>query len=61
MLEKAGGDRLIGPVGMIPRVRSNSREGWISTWSTDTQPSWDAAVAGNAALREGFARALSDE
>eukprot|EP00959_Pyramimonas_sp_CCMP1952_P074305 1552726-Pyramimonas_sp.AAC.1 len=62
MLEKkSGGDRIIGLVGTIPRVWSNSRDPWISAWSTDTQPFWGAAVAGNAALREGFARALSDE
>eukprot|EP00959_Pyramimonas_sp_CCMP1952_P454062 9469293-Pyramimonas_sp.AAC.1 len=44
MLEKkSGGDRIMGLVGMTPRVSSKLREPWIQAWSIDSQPFWGAA------------------
>eukprot|EP00959_Pyramimonas_sp_CCMP1952_P018388 388879-Pyramimonas_sp.AAC.1 len=38
-----------------------AREGQMRQWSSDSAPHWDAAVAGNSALREAFLRGLNSE
>eukprot|EP00959_Pyramimonas_sp_CCMP1952_P112762 2357355-Pyramimonas_sp.AAC.1 len=43
---------------MIPRIWSLAREPWVKDWTVASQPRWDAAVAGNSALRECFLRML---
>eukprot|EP00959_Pyramimonas_sp_CCMP1952_P396882 8315692-Pyramimonas_sp.AAC.1 len=46
---------------MFSRTWSRAREDDVRSWSQDSEPAWDAAVAGNSALREAFARALKGE
>eukprot|EP00959_Pyramimonas_sp_CCMP1952_P118862 2485054-Pyramimonas_sp.AAC.1 len=45
--KKASGDRIIGLISMLGRVRSKAREPWAQQWTADAEPSWDAAVKGN--------------
>ena len=61
LAKKSGGDRVIGLLTMLTRVWSLAREEDVRSWSSSSEPAWDAAVQGNAALREAFLRALHDE
>eukprot|EP00959_Pyramimonas_sp_CCMP1952_P129776 2713975-Pyramimonas_sp.AAC.1 len=49
---KSGGDRIIGLISMANRVWSRARADQMRTWAAQSAPHWDAAVAGNRALRE---------
>eukprot|EP00959_Pyramimonas_sp_CCMP1952_P047837 998627-Pyramimonas_sp.AAC.1 len=46
---------------MVGRVWSMSREPWVRSWSSRSEPHWDAAVQGNSALAEAFRRVLDEE
>eukprot|EP00959_Pyramimonas_sp_CCMP1952_P148013 3097393-Pyramimonas_sp.AAC.1 len=61
--KKSGGDRVIGLIAMLCRVWSMAREVQMKEWSALQAETdhWDAAIAGNCALREAFVRALQDE
>eukprot|EP00959_Pyramimonas_sp_CCMP1952_P086519 1809726-Pyramimonas_sp.AAC.1 len=52
--KKAQGDRVIGILCMVCRIWSMIREDIMKPWTIDSSESWDAALAGNAALREAF-------
>eukprot|EP00959_Pyramimonas_sp_CCMP1952_P431307 9033216-Pyramimonas_sp.AAC.1 len=61
LAEKSGGDRVIGLIAMPCRVWSLAREPCAREWSASLTASWDAAIAGNSALREAYLRALESE
>eukprot|EP00959_Pyramimonas_sp_CCMP1952_P138558 2900186-Pyramimonas_sp.AAC.1 len=46
---------------MIGRAWSKAREPWVQQWTSDTEPSWDAAARGNSPLQEAFRRLLDEE
>eukprot|EP00959_Pyramimonas_sp_CCMP1952_P425852 8919888-Pyramimonas_sp.AAC.1 len=46
---------------MIARIWSLAREPHVKTWVSESEPMWDAAIQGNAALREAFLRACEEE
>eukprot|EP00959_Pyramimonas_sp_CCMP1952_P079941 1671381-Pyramimonas_sp.AAC.1 len=59
--KKSPGNRVIGLTHMICRIWSLSREPLIREWASAGQPDWEAAIAGNSALREPHLRALDEE
>eukprot|EP00959_Pyramimonas_sp_CCMP1952_P311008 6508588-Pyramimonas_sp.AAC.1 len=58
---RGDGDRVIGLMAMTCRIWSQARDPLVSEWSRATSPEWDAAIEGNAALREAFVRVLDEE
>ena len=52
--KKSGGDRVIGLMSMFSRTWPFARQDNVRSWSQVCEPAWDAAVAGNSALREVF-------
>eukprot|EP00959_Pyramimonas_sp_CCMP1952_P114766 2399296-Pyramimonas_sp.AAC.1 len=61
LANKSGGDRVIGLIAMLCRVWSLAREPCAREWSASLTSSWDAAIAGNSALREAYLRVLESE
>eukprot|EP00959_Pyramimonas_sp_CCMP1952_P244608 5113125-Pyramimonas_sp.AAC.1 len=59
--KKVSGDRVIGLISMLSRVWSMSREPWVRSWSSRSEPHWDAAVRSNSSLGEAFRRVLDEE
>eukprot|EP00959_Pyramimonas_sp_CCMP1952_P453945 9469120-Pyramimonas_sp.AAC.1 len=45
----------------IARIWSLAREPHVKTWAAESEPMWDAAIAGNAALREALRRVCEEE
>jgi hypothetical protein len=59
--KKVSGDRVIGLVSFLGRLWSLIREGHVRQWCNLVEADWDAAIGGNAPLREGFHRTLQEE
>ncbi|CAK0856487.1 unnamed protein product, partial [Prorocentrum cordatum] len=57
----AGGDRAIGLLPEVVKLWSKVRSEFTNEWVVAMAGKWDAAIAGNSALKEALVRSFSDE
>ncbi|CAK0891739.1 unnamed protein product, partial [Prorocentrum cordatum] len=57
----AGGDRAIGLLSEVMKIWSKIRSQYTNEWASHMAGKWDAAIAGNSALKEASDRSFADE